>query len=385
LLFKVYPLLNHEVLFITGLAGGVTILLTGLTAITATDVKQLLAASTSSQLGFMLLAVGAGSPGAAFAHWVAHAFMKASLFMGAGIFQHVYHSTSFEDIQGSGKKLKATFTGFAIAAIGLSGIPPLIGYWSKDEILAATSQYTSGKLFFLVAVVGAFFTAVYMGKAIKRLWAGQQENHPTPDLKYMLTGLFLLVAFIIGGGFFLEPVVKFAGYEIPTNTVSEIAGITAAIAGLAAGWYVKESSFSAKWWSAVRENYTIAGGYKKLIAEPVLKCATFFNKVDFLLLAFVQKIGNAFLFVSRLARNADTILNRLTDAVGNTGITTSHLSRSFEQKGIEAGVYGVSSAIQESGKWGRKLQTGLVHKELVITIAGLLILIFILIAMIAYG
>lgn len=384
LLFRTYPMLNPDVLFLTGLVGGITILFTGLTAITSRDVKQLLAASTSSQLGFMFLAVGSGNPGAAFAHWIAHAFMKSSLFLGAGTFQHVYHSTAFKDLNGAGKKLKATFTGFAIAGIGLSGIPPLIGYWSKDGILAATTQSPYSTLFFSIAVAGAFFTAVYMGKAISQLWQGQENTSVNPELKQMLVGLFILIAFVVAGGFFLEPLVKFAGYEIPSDMISKLAGITAAVSGLAAGWFLKERWFEGKVWNIIRENYIVAGGYQKLVAEPVLNLARLFYKVELFLLKLVEQTGIAFLTIAKSAFSMDNVLNRITDKVGNAGLQVSNASEMFEEKGVEAGVYGIASSIKESGRWGRKLQSGLVHKELVITVAGLLVLIFVLIAMISY-
>lgn len=384
LLFRIYPLLNNDVIFITGCIGGITILLTGITAITARDLKQLLAASTSSQLGFMLLAVGAGSPGAAFAHWIAHAFMKSSLFLGAGIFQHAYRSTLFKDINGAGKKLKATLVAFAIAAISLSGIAPLIGYWSKDAILSATRQSSYSILFFSIAIAGAFLTAVYMGKAVSGLWHGNKTATQAGP-KRMLTGLFILIVFIVAGGFFLKPLVRSAGYTISSDTISKIAGIAVAIAGLSLGWFLKENWFESKAWSIVRDNYSIAGGYQKLIAAPVLKLADVFYKMDLLLLSFTQQAGTVFLHVARFARKTDNIVYRIMNAIGETGLRLSNVSRTMEEKGVEAGVYGISSSIKESGRLSRKLQTGLVHKELVITVAGVLVLIFILIAMIVYA
>lgn len=385
LLFRVFPLLNIDALYVIGLVGGITILLTGFTAITARDVKQLLAASTSSQLGFMLLAIGAGSPGAALAHWIAHAFLKANLFMGAGVFQHVYHSTSFKDINGTGKKLQVTFACFTIAALGLSGIPPLIAYWSKDGILAATSLNLHNNLFFAVATIGAFFTAVYMGKAVRRLWSGKNDMPINVELKWMLTGLLLLIVFVVFGGFFLEHLVKFAGYEIPSNTISKITGIAAAVLGLVAGWYVKESWFSAQWWNVIRTNYPIAGGYQKLVAAPTLKLAALFYQLELMLLFFVQNTGIAFLSFARSLYGGDGVLIRLTNIIGLSGLQAGRVSRSFEEKSIEAGVYGIASSVKATGKAGKKLQTGLVHKELAVTIAGVLILVFVLIVMIAYG
>lgn len=384
LLFRVYPLLNNEVLFITGIVGGITILLTGITAIASRDVKQMLAASTSSQLGFMLLAIGAGSPGAAFAHWVAHAFMKSSLFLGAGIFQHEFDSTAFSDTSSAGKKLKASFTGFAIAAVGLSGIPPLIGYWSKDGILAAGNQSPHSTLFFLIAVVGALFTALYMGKSVSRLWHSKADNKPIAEPKQMLSGLFVLVVLVVAGGIFLQHLVTFSGYEIPSDTLSKIAGIAAAIVGLVAGWYLKESLFDGKVWNTIRDNYSIAGGYATLVAAPVLKLAGICYQFDRTLLSFVEKTGKTVLNFSHLAQSIDDTVDWMTNLIGKAGLQLSNGSKAFEENGVETSVYAIASSVKQSGKWGKKLQSGLVHKELVITVAGLLVLIFVLIAMISY-
>ena len=87
LMIRVSPLLPQEVLLVVGLVGGLTLIVAGLIAVSQRDLKRLLAASTSSQYGFMLLAVGAGSPVAALVHLVAHAAMS-SLFLGSGVFQH---------------------------------------------------------------------------------------------------------------------------------------------------------------------------------------------------------------------------------------------------------------------------------------------------------
>ncbi len=383
LLFRVYPLLNENVLFITGAIGGIAILLAGITAIASHDVKQLLAASTSSQLGFMLLAIGAGSPGAAFGHWIAHAFMKSSLFLSAGIFQHVYKSTSFSDIYGAGKKLKTTFIAFAIAAVSSSGIPPLIGYWSKDGILAAAGLSHYHALFFLLAVAGAFLTAVYMGKAISRLWHGDNKTAIQPAPKQMIAGLFGLLALIVAGGFFLKPMVSFAGYALPSDNTSTIAGILVAVAGLASGWLLPESWFAGRVWNTIRDNYSFAGGYQKLIAEPVLQLARFVYKIDLLLLSLIQQAGYFFLRIARFARTADSSLNEWMIAMGKAGLQVSSVSKTIDES-VEAGVYGISKSVKESGQLSRKLQTGLVHQELVITVAGMLVLIFIFIAMISY-
>ena len=100
LLIRVYPLLSPGVLLAVGLLGGLTALVAGLVALAQRDLKRLLAASTSSQYGFMLVALGAGVPFATIAYLLAHAVMKSSLFLGAGVFQHARGSTRLADLGG---------------------------------------------------------------------------------------------------------------------------------------------------------------------------------------------------------------------------------------------------------------------------------------------
>lgn len=305
--------------------------------------------------------------------------------MGAGIFQHEYNSTSFEKLEGTGKNRKATMLAFVIAAMALSGIPPLFGYWSKDGILAATSQSSNTALFFSIAVAGAFLTALYMGKAVKRLWQGAHKNEEQPEPKQMLTAIFILIAYIVAGGFFLEYVVTFAGYELPSDSLSKIVGIVTAVAGFATGWLLKESWFNGKVWNTVRDNFSISGGYHHLVVKPTLAFAGYVYKIELLILHVVQKTGTAFLQIAHATFNTDKLLNKLMIGMGTAGVALSNSTKSFEEKRVEAGVYGVSATVKESGRWGRKLQSGLVHKELVITVAGMLVLIFILIALINYA
>jgi NADH-quinone oxidoreductase subunit L len=132
------------VLLVVGILGGVTAVVTGAIAVAERDLKRLLAASTSSQYGFMLLAVGAGAPVAALFHLVAHAAMKSSLFLGAGIFQHARGSTAFADLGGVGRERPSTFAGFILAGLALAGVPPLSGFFSKDAIIASSFAACSG-------------------------------------------------------------------------------------------------------------------------------------------------------------------------------------------------------------------------------------------------
>lgn len=383
LLLRAFPLLSEGAMLWIGIVGGITILMTGMTAIVSRDVKQMLAASTSSQLGFMLVAVGAGFPGAAFAHLLAHAFMKSSLFLGSGIYQHAKDSTAFADIAGLGKKLKISFFAFAIAGIALAGIPPFIGYWSKDGILAAGLQASATGWYFPVALIGAFFTAIYMGRAIRILWSDAPEHkpddHSIEKLNWMRAGLLVLVLVVAIGGFWLEPLVKFAEYEIPKNEIAKYSGLAAAIAGLAAGWFVNTQSLFGKASDFLANNYQLAGGYQSIIVKPVLKFAFWTDRLDQAIHTAVLKVGTSFAGISHFAQEIDQFFSKLTNQVGSFNLKLGGLSRKLEESGIEQWIASLTSSVQELGKYSKQTQSGMVHKELVWSVGGMLVLMIILI------
>ncbi|HEX7438014.1 MAG TPA: NADH-quinone oxidoreductase subunit L, partial [Caldimonas sp.] len=139
-------------------------------AIAQSDIKKVLAYSTISQLGFMFLALGVGAYGVAIFHLVTHAFFKACLFLGAG---SVIHALSGEQdmrkMGGLARKIPVTFVTFAVATAAIAGIPPLAGFFSKDEILwyAFASTRGGSPLLWLVAAATALMTAFYM---FRLLW-----------------------------------------------------------------------------------------------------------------------------------------------------------------------------------------------------------------------
>ncbi|HSH26381.1 MAG TPA: proton-conducting transporter membrane subunit, partial [Wenzhouxiangella sp.] len=134
LLIRAAPLLSHETLLAVGIVGGITTVITGLIALAERDLKRALAASTASQYGLMLVAVGAGVPVAALLHLIAHAAIKSSLFLGAGVFQHARGGTAFARLEGVGRARPRMFFGFVVAALALVGVPPLSGFFTKDAI-----------------------------------------------------------------------------------------------------------------------------------------------------------------------------------------------------------------------------------------------------------
>ncbi|TVZ28633.1 NADH-quinone oxidoreductase subunit L [Gillisia sp. Hel_I_86] len=378
LLIRIFPVLPEQGLDVIAIIGVLTIVLTGITAISSRDIKQMLAASTSSQFGFILLAVGTGFPGAALAHWLAHAFMKSSLFLGAGIFQHARGDTLYEKLKGSGKHLKITFFGFAIAGFALAGIPPLIGYYSKDALLAA--YFKDGNGFYMTAaLIGVLFTATYVAKALNRLWNGKTQKPEIKGLSLLRSGLLGLVFIVLLGGFFLEKLVLSGDYIFPKDSLSKYLGLGLTFLGLLMGWVYREKWLSERVKKSIGENYPVFGGYQKLIVQPVLWLADVLSDFDRKISVFVQNIGRAGLFFSRKNDILDKWVNRATWAIGISWLIFSKINKIFDDK-ILKGVENIGYWTLKTGARGKKWQSGMVHKELAISVVALLILIFILTA-----
>ena len=166
------------------IVGGVTVLGGAGLAFVQNDIKKVLAYSTVSQLGYMVMALGIGAWTAALFHLFTHAFFKACLFLGSGSVSHAVHSFDMrKDMGGLKKWMPQTFWTFVIARAALIGIFPLAGFWSKDEILAGASQLGGSghyTVFMIIGVVGAFMTAAYMTRTIWYTFFGEYRGHGHP-------------------------------------------------------------------------------------------------------------------------------------------------------------------------------------------------------------
>ncbi len=168
------------------LAGGVTLIIAAALAFVQYDIKKVLAYSTISQLGYMIAALGVGAWTAGVFHLFTHAFFKALLFLGAGSVSHAAHHTfDMREMGGLRKYMPRTFWTFVIGTLALAGIPPLAGFWSKDEILlgAAEGAVEGGDAFTLIfwlGTIGAFMTAAYMGRCVYLTFFDEYRGHGTP-------------------------------------------------------------------------------------------------------------------------------------------------------------------------------------------------------------
>src|SRR5690606_23033741 len=197
--------LSPVVMQLIAVIGLITALIAAATALTQNDIKKVLAYSTVSQLGYMFLGLGVGAFTGALFHVITHAFFKALLFLGAG---SVIHAMSNEqDLRSMGglrKKLPITYITMLIGTIAIAGIPPLSGFFSKDEILAYA--FSENKILWIGGLLGALFTSFYMFRLLFLTFFGkfrgtfdQKEHlHESPvSMKFPL--IVLAVLSVVGG------------------------------------------------------------------------------------------------------------------------------------------------------------------------------------------
>lgn len=220
----IYLIIRNSALFeaasvssnVVAWVGAATAIFAATIAVAQFDIKKVLAYSTISQLGFMVAAVGMGAYVAGMFHLITHAFFKALLFLSAGsVIQgveyghhhaaehgHDFDPQDMRNMGGMRSRMKITFWVYLIGAMALAGIPPLAGFFSKDEILLDASHYSTG--LYLVLAAAAFLTAFYMGRQILMVFFGKarsaaaqkaRENPPVMTIPLML----LAVGAALGG------------------------------------------------------------------------------------------------------------------------------------------------------------------------------------------
>ena len=207
--FPVYVEFTPQVLHGIAYVGAFTSLFAAIIALVQTDIKRVLAFSTISQIGFMMVALGvSGYEGhyglgymSSMFHLFTHAMFKALLFLGAGSIIHAVHSNEMKDMGGLRKYMPLTHWTFLIACLAIAGIPPFSGFVSKDEILTATYHFSTGMGIWMTVTAG--LTAFYMFRLYYNIFWGKEHKHAhTPHespLSMTLPLMFLGLITIVGG------------------------------------------------------------------------------------------------------------------------------------------------------------------------------------------
>ena len=181
LIVRIFGLLTADAMLFIGIIGMLSAFIPATIALTQNDIKKVLAYSTVSQLGYMIMALGIGAYQFAFFHLVTHAFFKAALFLGSGSVIHaMHHEQDIRNMGGLKKKMPITYWTFVISSLAISGIPLTSGFLSKDGIIASSLAFanlTGHYLFPVFSLIVAFLTAFYMFRLIIITFHGEPRDH----------------------------------------------------------------------------------------------------------------------------------------------------------------------------------------------------------------
>ena len=369
-----------------GLVGGVTALFAATIGLVQNDIKRVLAYSTVSQLGYMFLACGVGAYIAAIFHLVTHAFFKALLFLSAGA---VIHSLDGEqDIRkmgGLAKKIPVTHTVFLIGTLAIAGIPPLAGFWSKDEIMAHAFVHHHYVLY-LFAAIGALLTSFYMFRLTYLTFYGQSRvdprvaHHIHESPPVMTVPLMILAGLSVVGGFlgvppehgwfhgFLASVAAPIGagpHEVSMSTVMVLMGVAVSIA--LAGWAMAHYMYSMKPKTADDWSQRYAGAYRTILNKYYVD-----ELYDAIFVEPCKRLGRLWDWIDQ------QIIDRVIRGIGR-GADVSAAGATWAEKHIIYGGINVIGYANHLAAWSwRKLQTGLVNHYAAVIVIGLFLLVHVL-------
>ncbi len=180
MIVRLFPIFTEGAFLTIGLIGGFSALMAATIALTQLDIKKILAYSTVSQLGLMVLAVGVGAYQAAIIHLMFHAFFKAGLFLGSGAIIHATHSQDIMDMGGLRKKMPVTFYTTLIYSLALIGFPLTIGFLSKEMILTSSlvlGNISGNYIYFIFVVLTSTLTSFYIFRYVFLIFFGEPRNH----------------------------------------------------------------------------------------------------------------------------------------------------------------------------------------------------------------
>jgi len=323
--------------------GAITAVLAASIGLAVTDIKRVLAYSTISQLGYMMIGLGVGGVAAGIFHLMTHAFFKALLFLGSG---SVIYGTGTQDIYQMGglrKHMPTTFWTFLFGTLALAGIFPFAGFWSKDEILLGAFEHN--RPIFLVALFTAFLTAFYMFRAVFVAFYGQprdrhvhaHESPPVMTVPLIILAVFALIAGWVGIPFIGNPLAHYLegaeamvenanlGLEIGLMALSTVVALT----GIGAAYWlyhrrqprtVEEDPLRGlgPLWTLLRNKWYFDEFYGATVVKGTLVLADAFRAFDLGIVdGLVNLAGYATVAFSRLQRWIDThIVDGAVNAVG---------------------------------------------------------------------
>ncbi|MBX3750068.1 MAG: NADH-quinone oxidoreductase subunit L [Opitutaceae bacterium] len=373
LIARVYPLMSADLpldvpmhaLTVVAFVGAITALMGALIAVAQNDIKRVLAYSTVSQLGYMMLALGVGSWTAAIFHLLTHAFFKALLFLGAGSVIHAaHHEQDIRNLGGLAPRMKVTFATFAIGMMALAGVPFLFsGFWSKEAILHAAHGWDVSQVPFYVGLAAVVLTAFYMTRLVAETFLGRPRSdaaahaHESPAVMTVPLGLLAAGAVVLG--FLGTPACpwlqsRLAGTPLHSDLGHLFEGgglmllsIVLVGAGLGLGWWLYGRRLRAA--STDRDPLAVA-------APRTLGVLAGKFYLDELYAATVGRLNAALAWCAdRLDRH---VIGGAVEFLGKFGLFSGALNRELDEDAINAGFDRVNAGLRGSGIRYSRAQTG---------------------------
>jgi NADH-quinone oxidoreductase subunit L len=346
-------------LTVTMVVGIITALLGGSLAVVQHDVKKVLAYSTISQLGYMFVALGAASGGAALFHLTTHAFFKSLLFLGAGVIIHATHTQDMREMGGLARKLPVTTTVFTIGSLALAGIVPLSGFFSKDEILTVLFQEGHYVVFGL-ALLAAFVTAFYVMRLWVKVFLGEPQAELHEGHRTMLAPMALLAGITLLGGAGSVAFARFLGHEGEwPQLVMAATSTLVALAGAGLGWLVYARHV------VDTERVKIALGPVYLVLEQKYY-------MDWAYEMFFIRPFQA--VADLLARFDGNVIDGVVNGAASAWSALSAASWRFDTNAIDGTVNRTADGIVGAGTNLRRLQTGRVQSYQKLILGALVLL-----------
>ncbi|MBY0389936.1 MAG: NADH-quinone oxidoreductase subunit L [Mycobacterium pseudokansasii] len=363
LLLRVGPLLA-----VTGWAAAVamwvgigTAVLLGAVAVAQRDLKQLLAASTAAQLGFVVAAAGLGAIGGGVAQLIAHAFTKAGLFLAAGAWLSVVGTKRLDELGGVARRWRVLGWSASVGALALAGVAPLSLWVTKDAVLAAALHYSAG--LYAAGLAASALSAAYAGKILMVMWRNrsaadnpdQARENPGPNGFQQASVVVLAVGAAVAGVLAVPPIAPALSRALgrgPTPpTVLELVGSAAlAIVVVVAvtRWRPPEPRWAEAWLGLERAAHVV-------VVRPTLGLGRILAQFD------------------------DAVLDRLVDVTANQSLRAARRLARNDIRLVDGAVDAVAGGMRRLGTLARTPQTGLVHQYLlaavVVTVLGFLLLI----------
>ncbi|WP_138995021.1 NADH-quinone oxidoreductase subunit L [Larkinella sp. C7] len=372
LLARIHFLLTPDALLLITIVGTITMLMAAYSALYQTDIKKVLAYSTVSQLGLMVIGMGTSNVTGALFHLTTHAFFKAGLFLAAGSVIHGVHSQDMRQMGGLRKAMPLTFIGWAVCAAALAGVPFFSGFLSKETILTGAFDWAGaqGGLAYVIpilAVLSSGLTACYMARQGRLVFFGDArnpENRAHESDRLLTVPVLMLAVLSIGfvfagnpfsaaqGWFFrLFPAVDNHGGHLWIALLS----ISVVAVGLWLGWRMPVLTQSTAMSRLSEHNWYLDGFYKRLLVRPFVRLA-------YLSYGFDRRV-----------------IDKLVDFAGIGTVVLAHMIGWADRMIVDGLVNGASWLTHRLGNLTRSVQNGRVQSYIASAVVGLLVILWFLI------